>query len=347
MKLTELYWHRITPLHLLLWPLSLLFSLFIALRKLVYWLDFFPSVRLHVPVVIIDSITSDDAGKTPLALWLADNLLARGLRPGIVVRGNLDNPGRPEAVSSASDPVNAGDKAVLLVSRFNQKCPVWIGGNPAATASALLKANPECNIIISTHGLQYPRLERDIEIAVASFGETSFGNGLLLPAGPLRASIKILQKVDAVIINGTHPDRYDMSRWAKTYTMRLSGQTVYKLTDPDTRQPVSVLKDKKLLAVSRYANMPWFFEQIQRTGLQASPHTFNEEHRYVEEDFLKFDSKAVIMPEEEALQCTGFKQVSIWALPAEIWISGDELQSLILSRLKEKYPDIELIAVTD
>jgi hypothetical protein len=53
------------------------------------------------------------------------------------------------------------------------------------------------------------------------------------------------------------------------------------------------------------------------------------------------------MPEEEALQCTGFKQVSIWALPAEIWISGDELQSLILSRLKEKYPDIELTAVTD
>ena len=347
MKLTELYWHRITPLHLLLWPLSLLFIFFMALRKLVYWLDFFPSVRLPVPVVVIDSITSDDAGKTPLTLWLVDNLLASGLRPGIVVRGNLDNPGQPEAVSTASDPISAGDKAVLLINRLQQKCPVWVGGDPGATASALLKANPECNIIISTHGLQYPRLERDFEIAVVDFSDASFGNGLLLPAGPLRASLKILQKVDAAVINGAHPDRHDMSRWTKTYTMKLSGQMVYKLADPGNRHPASVLKDKKLLGVSRYGNMPWFFEQIQRTGLLAGMHTFNEEHRYVEDDFLKLENDAVLMPEEEALQCKDFKQVSVWALPAEIWISSNELQSLLLSRLKDKYRDVELTSVTD
>ncbi|MCW5618378.1 MAG: tetraacyldisaccharide 4'-kinase [Nitrosomonas sp.] len=347
MKLTELYWHRITPLHILLWPLSLLFGLFISLRKLCYWLDFFPSVKLHVPVIIVDSITSDDAGKTLLTLWLIDNLLAHGLRPGIVARGNLDNPGQPEAVSNTSDPINVGDKAVLLASHLHQQCPVWVGGDPAATATALLKANPACNIIISTHGLQYPRLERDIEIAVVDFSDTSFGNGLRLPAGPLRTSLKSLRNVDAVIINGTHADRYDTSDWAPTYTMKLAGQTVYNLSEPGNRQPASVLKNKKLLAVCRYVNMPWFWEQLQRTGLQGDLHGFNEEHRYIEEDFLKFENEIIIMPEEEALQCTGFKPIAIWALPVEIWINEDKLQSLILNRLKEKYPDVELTTTAD
>ncbi len=346
MKLTELYWHRITPLHILLWPLSLLFGLFLSLRKLCYWLDFFPSVKLHVPVIIVDSITSDDAGKTPLTLWLVENLLTRGLRPGIVAYGNLDNPGQPEAVSDASDPISVGDKAVLLANRLHGQCPVWVGGDPATTAAALLKANPACNIIISTHGLQYPRLERDIEIAVVDFSDASFGNGLRLPAGPLHTSLGSLRNVDAVIINGTHADRYDTSDWETTYIMKLTGQTVYNLADPGNRQPVSVLKNKAFLVVSRYANMPWFLEQLQRTGLQGDLHSFNEEHRYVEADFLKLQSETVIMPEEEALQCTGFKQVSVWALPAEIRISG-ALQSLVLNKLSEKYPNTELTTATD
>lgn len=342
MKLSELYWHRITPLHLLLWPISLLFGLYMAVRRLCYWLDVIPSVKLPVPVIVVDSITSDDAGKTPLTLWLVDMLHARGLRPAIVAHGNLDNPSRPEAVSFDSDPVSMGDMAVLLARRFSKSCPVWVGGDSVATAQALIKTHPECNIIICTSGLQNPRLERDFEIAVVDFNESSFGNGLLLPAGPLRANLKQLQKVDAVIINGTTAHHYDTTGWAPTFNMKLVGKTVYNIATPLERQPAEVLKNKKLLAACRYENAHWFLEQLQRTGLTGNLRSFDTEHRYVESDFVDLNADAIIMPEEEAVQCAGFKQPGLWALPLEVWING-ELQARILNKIRAHFADTEIL----
>ncbi len=51
MKLSELYWHRITPLHFLLWPLSVFYGFFLLLKELCYWLDILSSVKLSVPVI--------------------------------------------------------------------------------------------------------------------------------------------------------------------------------------------------------------------------------------------------------------------------------------------------------
>jgi len=342
MKLSELYWYRITPLHLVLWPLSLLFGLFVAVRKLCYWLDFFPSVKLPVPVIVVDSITNADAGKTPLTLWLVEMLMSRGLCPGIVAHGNLENPGQPEAVTHTSDPTSIGDKAVLLAKRFQETCPVWVGGDPATTAQALLEANPDCNIIICIYGLQNPRLERDFEIAVVDFSESSFGNGLLLPAGPLQADLKRLRDVDAVVVNSSSARNYDTSDWAATYPMKLVGETVYQIKESGKQHPAAILKNRKLSAVTRYQNMQWFLEQLQRTGLHGNLHSFDEEHRYVETDFDNFGAEAIIMPEEEAIQCVDFKHTPIWALPVEAWVSG-ELQALILNKLREKFADSEFI----
>ncbi|PTN12768.1 tetraacyldisaccharide 4'-kinase [Nitrosomonas aestuarii] len=342
MKLSELYWHRITPLHILLWPLSLLFGLFMRIRKLCYWLDFFPTVKLPVPVIVVDSITTKDGGKTPLILWLVDMLQTRGLRPGIVTRGNLDNPGNPEAVTKNSDPTTVRGKALLMAQRFENICPVWVGGDPADVAQALLKASPECNVIICTTGLQHPRLERDFEIAVADFSESSFGNGLLLPAGPLRTSIRRLHNVDAVVINGSQKYHYDTREWAPTYFMKLVGETIYNLSKPDIRHPITILKNRKLYAIASYENSQWFFDQLLQTGLQSDLHTVAEDHRFVEQDFYDLHAEAVIMPEEDALQCQAFARDRIWALPVEAWISG-ELQALVLNQLRTKFADSDVL----
>ena len=341
MKLSELYWHRITPLHLLLWPLSLLFGLLMRIRKLCYWLDFFPSVKLTVPVIVVDSLTTEDGGKTPLVLWLINMLLARGLRPGIIVQGNLDNPNKPEAVTQNSDPQSVGGKALLLAKRFKTTCPVWAGGDPANVAQALLNENPDCNVIICTNGLQHPRLERDFEIAVVDFSESTFGNGLQLPAGPMRASIKRLHSVDAVVINGSYRHRYDASDWAPTYHMKLVGDTVYNLSETNTRHPVSILKNKKLQAMATYENSQWFVDQLQQTGLQGDLHTVAEDHRFVAQDFSGINAEAIIMPEEDALQCQEFAKDTIWTLPVEAWING-ELQALVLNKLRKRFADSEV-----
>ena len=335
MKLSELYWHRITPLHLLLWPLSILFAIFLQLRKLCYWLDIFPSVKLPVPVIVVDSITTDDSGKTPLILWLVEFLQARGLRPGIVTRGYSDNPGTPMAVTSESDPSVIGGKIMLLAQRTGDECPVWVGDDRAAVAQALLYANPNCNIIICNDGLQCHRLERDIEIAVADFSEHSFGNGLMLPAGPLRESLERLENVDAVVTNGKTLEHIDSTDWAPTFNMRLVSETIYNISEPSKCKLASDLKDQHIYAIADFDNCEWFFDFVHQIGLNAELHSFAENHHMVPQDLQFPEAGPILMPEEIAIQCSAFAKGQVWALPVEAWVNN-ELQSLILNKINEK-----------
>ena len=100
-------------------------------------------------------------------------------------------------------------------------CPVWIGRNRVAAAQALLQAHPECDVILSDDGLQHYRLQRDIEIVLVD-GNRRFGNGLLLPAGPLRESVSRLKSMDFVVINGGSVSPGE-------YAMKLEGSSFYNL----------------------------------------------------------------------------------------------------------------------
>lgn len=338
MKLSEFYWHRITPLHFLLWPLSVLFSVFMQLRRLCYWLDIFPSVKLSVPVIVVDSITTDDGGKTPLILWLVEFLQTRGFHPGIVTRGYSDNPGTPMAVTSKSDYSVIGEKIILLAKRTGDNCPIWVGDDRATVAQALLDANPTCNIIICNDGLHYHRLERDIEITVTDFSEHSFGNGLLLPAGPLRERLDRLQNVDAVIINGKQLEQLDSTDWAPTFNMRLVSETIYNVTEASNCQLVSDLKGQRIHAVANFDNSDWFFDYVQHSGLNAELHSLPEHHHFSQQDLQFPETEAVLMPEEIAIQYAIFSNGNVWALPVEAWVNN-ELQSLIDRKLNGKQKD--------
>ena len=342
MKMSEFYWHHITLLHFILWPLSLLFDLFMRIRNFCYRLNIFPSIKLPVPIIVVDSVTTGDNGKTPLSIWLVEMLQARGLRPGIIALGNIENPNRPEGVTKLSDPTIVGGKAMLFANHFAGTCPVWVGSNPALTAQALLKAHPDCNLVICTYGLLNLGLQRDFEIAVVDFSEPSFGNGLILPAGPLHANLQFLKNVDAVVVNNTQNNRIDTSDWAPIYQIKLVSETVYNLSEPGTYHPIHILKNKKLHALTSYENSPWLAEQLQRNGLRSDIDSFNEDHRYEEHDFSNLGAEAVIMPEEEALQCLEFAKGVIWALPAETWINS-ELQSHLILKLIRKFAEPEVM----
>jgi tetraacyldisaccharide 4'-kinase len=341
MKLSELYWHRITPLHLLLWPLSILYRIFLLLRKCCYWLDIFPSVKLPVPIIVVDSITVEDNGKTPLILWLIEFLQARGFRPGIITRGRSNNPASPLAVTSTSDPTTIGGKILLLAKRCENNCPIWVGNDRAAVAQALLYANPTCNVIICNDGLQCPRLEREMEIVVADFNEQSFGNGMMLPAGPLRESLERLKNVDAVVTNSKRMDHIDDTDWAPTFSMKLVSETIYNVLDPGNCQLASDLKDKRLCAIASFDTSQQFFDHMQQAGLNTELHSFAEDHRFVRQDIDYPNTDAILMPEEDAIQCSEFADNKLWALPVDTWVNS-ELQALLLKKLSKKMTDGEL-----
>jgi tetraacyldisaccharide 4'-kinase len=336
MKLSELYWHRITPLHFLLWPLSVLYRCFTLLKKLCYWLDIFPSIRLPVPVIVVDSLSVSDGGKTPLLLWLIDLLQAQGYRPGIITRGHAEHSGPPAAVTlNGSGPHSNDSKAMLLAHLCGESCPVWIGSNRIAVAQALLKAHPECNVIISNDGLQYYRLERDIELVVVDFSEHSFGNGLLLPAGPLRAPLSDSGETGIMVTNNAQNRHINTNRSGKTYNMKLINETAYNVLDPERYKTIRDFRNESIHVVTDDDNAQWLFELMQKAGLNAELHSYAENHRFVQKDIDFAETDVVLMPEESALQCKTFAHGRLWAIPSKAWINS-ELQAILLNKLRNK-----------
>ena len=234
MERLQHHWYRLSPLHLLLFPVSLIFRALAALRRFLYRSGILASVKLPVPVVIIGNISVGGTGKTPLTLWLAQQLIENGWHPGIVSRGYTKTTRQQKAphevsIDDAADEV--GDEPLLMAQRA--LCPVWIGRNRPAAALALLQAHPECDIVLSDDGLQHYRLRRDAEIVVVD-GARRFGNGLLLPAGPLREPVSRLRKVDAVVINGGQARDEE-------FAMSLNGSLVLQLAqsgDPCIRRRI-------------------------------------------------------------------------------------------------------------
>ena len=336
MKWSELYWHRITPLHFFLWPLSLLFSLLMSLRRFCYWLDLFPTLKLPIPVIVIDSITIEDSGKTPLVIWLVKYLTSLGLRPGIIGKGFDDNPGEPIAVSTASDPALVGSKSLLLAHRCGKHCPIWVGYDRAAVAKALLTAHPDCNILINDDGLQFHSLHRDIEIVVMDCSKQSEGNGLILPAGPYRDSLDRLNNVNVIVMNSASKYQPNIKSRASIYDMRLINNTFYNLMRPNFHVGPSTFSNMYLHAIAGIDHAQHFFDHLNYLRLSPKCHTFKNNHRFLKKDIQIPNAEAILMTEEEAIRCITFAEENLWALSIDI-VVDDQLKDFIINKLRKKF----------
>jgi tetraacyldisaccharide 4'-kinase len=196
----ERHWYRRSALSAALWPLSLAFGAGVAARRALYRAGVLAADRLPVPVVVVGNRVVGGAGKTPLALWIAQALARRGRRPGIVSRGYGGAEAGPAEVPPGGDWRRYGDEPILLAEA--RVAPVWIGRRRAAAARAMLAAHPDCDVVLSDDGLQHYALARDVEIAVVD--ARGDGNGFLLPAGPLREPAS--RRVDAIVGHGAPGD---------------------------------------------------------------------------------------------------------------------------------------------
>ena len=121
MRWLEQYWYRISPLHLALWPLSLIFDALTAARRLLYRIGVIPATRLKVPVVIVGNISVGGTGKTPCVIWLAQWLLDHGCKPGIVTRGYGGTARTPLRATADSDPRIAGFSRITFTTQAAKK----------------------------------------------------------------------------------------------------------------------------------------------------------------------------------------------------------------------------------
>jgi tetraacyldisaccharide 4'-kinase len=320
----EQHWYRFTPVSLLLLPVSWLYCLLILLRRVLYRLGVFPSVKLPVPVIVVGNLTVGGSGKTPLVLWLASFLRQQGLRPGIVLRGYGGSAADwPHGVTPQHDPDVVGDEAVLLARQ--SECPVAADPDRVRGAQYLLREH-RCDVILSDDGLQHLRLARDMEIAVID-GARRFGNGHCLPAGPLREPVSRLRDVSLCVTNGTPQ--------AGEFGMTLVETGLCRVNMPESWASVGSIKGETVHAVAGIGNPARFFAQLRRLGLRVIEHPFPDHHRYTARDIRFPDNLPVIMTQKDAVKCERFAGDQAWYLAVEARPDarvGEE----VWQRLKEK-----------
>jgi tetraacyldisaccharide 4'-kinase len=324
----ENQWARISPLHIVLVPVSLAFRSAVVLRRGLYRAGVLGATKLPVPVIVVGNITVGGSGKTPLVLWLVNYLRDHGMRPGIASRGYGGAAASPQKVTAESDPALCGDEPVMLAQRSG--VPVWVGADRPAAARALLGVHPECDVIVTDDGLQHYRLARDIEIAVVD-GARGFGNGLMLPAGPLREPVARLGEVDAVIVNDPGPPGIDVKCRAQ-FAMTLQSRGFQNLLNPDHRAAAELFHNRNVHAVAGIGNPRRFFEQLQRMGLEFTAHPFPDHHAFSAPDLALAEADFIVMTEKDAVKCRSFATEKHWVLRVDAEIDpafGD----LVLTKL--------------
>ena len=328
------HWYRLSPLSLLALPLSLLFRLAVSVRRQMYRAGILGSVRLPVPVLVVGNLTVGGTGKTPLVIWIASMLAQAGWRPGVLSRGYGGAADAPREVRPGDEASVCGDEPVLLAARC--PCPVWIGRDRAKAGAALLAAHPDCNVLVCDDGLQHYRLARDIEIAVVD-GRGN-GNGLMLPAGPLREPAD--RPVDALASNGDSVDRSRCGRVAVhggSYAMRLEPLGCYPLHDPEQPIAVSELADRRLHAVAAIGDPQRFFDLLSNLGLMPNCHAFPDHHSFVKSDLEFPDCDLVLMTEKDAVKCGHLGRVDLVALRVEAKLDPS-FGDFILGKLRGPAP---------
>jgi len=311
----------------LLSPLSLGFGLLVALRRLLYRIGLLHAVRLPVPVIVVGNLTVGGSGKTPLVLTLVDWLRQAGYSPGLVSRGYGGHAREVMPVRPDSDPSLVGDEPVMLARRAG--CPIWIGRRRAQAGQQLLAFHPEVDVILTDDGLQHYALARDMEIVVVD-GQRGFGNGRLLPSGPLREPLSRLAEVDAVVINGGDAH---LPLPVSSYSMTLAGHRLVNLCRPDLVMPLSHLKAVKVHAVAGIGNPDRFFDSLSALGLEIEPHPFPDHHVFVATDL---PMGTVIMTEKDAVKCAAFRRPDIWFLAVDAEVDG-ALNILLLTVVKARH----------
>ncbi len=325
----EHFWYRIRPAHLVLLPLGMLFGIVVAVRRWLYRVGGLHCVRMRVPVIVVGNITVGGTGKTPSVLWLVDCLQEHGYRPGIVTRGYGGSQDLQE-VRPDSDPARAGDESVLLAKRAG--VPIFAGRDRAQAALALLAAHPCRNIVVSDDGLQHYALARDIEVAVVD-GQRRFGNGWLLPAGPLREPVRRLGSVDAVLVHG---DSKLPAVRVPQFLAKLTGDSFQNLLNPDFRVAAADLRDHALHAIAGIGNPQRFFAQLQRMGLTFRAHPFPDHFKFSADDLAFAGDDIVLMTEKDAVKCSAFARENWWCLPVEADVDP-ALGHLIVAKLRSPH----------
>jgi len=300
----------------LLWPLSGIYRALLALHRS----GQAPAQALPVPVLVVGNLVVGGAGKTPAVITMVQALQAAGHHPGVISRGHGRRADTVRGVHPDDRPQDVGDEP-LLISRRCQ-VPVWVGRQRVQAARALCHAHPQVDVLVSDDGLQHGALRRQAELVV--FDERGAGNGMLLPAGPLREPLpQHLPPLSRVLytagqrstaLPGALAARsvacaWPLAAWA-------AGAGAARET---SAQPLSALRGWPLLAVAGIAAPEKFFAMLQAAGLTIDRLPLPDHHTYPTLPWPA-GTRDVITTEKDAVKLLAhdLAATAVWVVPLDL-----------------------------
>ncbi len=286
-----------------------------------------PPERLAAPVIVVGNLTVGGTGKTPLAVWIAKALTRRERTVGLISRGYGGAAGAVRVLCAESAWREVGDEPLILYRRSG--CVTAVGRDRLAAARAVLARGAQ--IVVADDGLQNLALARDCAIVVAD-GARGFGNGMLLPAGPLREPLARLASAEVLVINGAseHPSLQTAERHYPALVVRMdlepgAAQAVCGIG----RRALEAFRGTPVHAVAGIGNPRRFFRTLRAQGLSLIEHPFPD-HRPLGAADLDFgDSRPVLMTEKDAVKCAHLADSRLWFVPVEASFGQSDAARLI------------------
>ncbi|HHW4678938.1 MAG TPA: tetraacyldisaccharide 4'-kinase [Xylella sp.] len=308
------YWYGQVPVPRLIRFLESIYAGVTSVRRLAYRRGWCRRCEVPVPVVVVGNLIVGGTGKTPLTIEMVTRLREAGWIPGIASRGyGRCDPDIPRWVQADTPIELAGDEPVMIAWKTGAR--VRVDADRSAAARALVAEG--CDIVVCDDGLQHYRLRRDIEIEVID-GQRLYGNGHLLPAGPLREPVARGRICDFRVLNlGQNSDRPDSESDSCECKMRLHIDHAQPLQGGRLRS-LDTFSGQRVHAVAGISHPERFFTMLRQRGIGVVPHAFPDHHFYRTEDFAFGSRLPVLMTEKDAVKCRPFADGWFFSVPLRV-----------------------------
>ncbi|HEY1953058.1 MAG TPA: tetraacyldisaccharide 4'-kinase [Gemmatimonadaceae bacterium] len=298
----------------LLAPAELLYRAVVAARGKLYDWNILGATEFSIPVLSVGNLSVGGTGKTPVAAWFAERLLARGVTPAIVLRGY-------------------GGDEIAVHQRLNPGIPVIAAPDRVRGIREAIAQGAD--VVVLDDAFQHRRARRDVDILLVN-ADAWTGTPRLLPAGPWREPLRAARRATLAVITRKTADpaivgdvRRALANAAPRVPVAVVHLTPGELRSTATGQslPLHALQGADLTAVAAIAQPDSFFRQLTELGAVVRPFSFPDHHAFTRAEARKLAGEA---SNSDFVVCTlkdAVKLESIW--PAEagsLWYVSQRLR---------------------
>lgn len=327
-------------------PLASLYRCLAVKRREAYIKGKKSAYHPGVPVIIVGNVHVGGGGKSPLVAALALHLRTLGYKPGIVSRGYGGTAAKyPQLVTATSKPEEVGDEPLMLALQTG--VPVAVDPNRPAAAQFLVQEH-QCDVILSDDGLQHYRLARDLELVVID-ASRGLGNGLCLPAGPLREPLSRLSSVDWVIFQGlplaSEFNLPPLQAEPFNYQLSISG---WLRGDGQQQTACPFNAGQNINALAGISNPQKFFNQLEDLGLKVNSRPLAD-HAFLSATDLNFNNPyPVVLTAKDAVKLKPWLHNNHWVMQVHADLPKEFLAQVEnqLAKLYKKYVNLPASTVS-